>query len=547
MKYLNKTIGSLAGILLLASCAGKLDITPPNSITDEQITELMESGDDATVTMIMNAIAAPMITYFNYSGINGTASSDGRYRSQQGLDYMRNLEGNDIVFGDNNNGLFGMAEYQFNNFTSADVDKNSPYWYCGAIGINKANQLLGYMTKEMADARDDFKDGRVRGLAVRAFEYLSLAENYQDAYLQGGENKLGLSLYDTYDPLQDNKARSTLKETYDFIKADLEECVDLLNAAGTGYTTDNLEDFDLGLINFLRARTYLECGDYSDAITACNAIINSGAYSFIKQENYGGHNTGEDMTGANIEILPHTNAFLSVRNNPETILGFIRTSSYNLTTFSSWLNPFGTGYGGSSRGYARIDNVLYEKISDDDFRQDCFYTGEVGDFYYEANTTTSRVCDYINLKFANTHGLSDDGMSSTTKANVGNVEFCKFRLSEVYLMLAEAYLGNGNESAAISTLNTLLAARTREGATTLTCDNYPSMSGLTTLEKIQLQWRIEMWGEGGREFYNNKRWNIPVDRTGSSNHVTKSTYPVSGMTLEIPEDEINTNPLCVQN
>jgi len=114
-------------------------------------------------------------------------------------------------------------------------------------------------------------------------------------------------------------------------------------------------------------------------------------------------------------------------------------------------------------------------------------------------------------------------------------------------MKAEAQAQSGDSNGAKSSLNKLLAARTKANATTLTCDNYPSMSGLTALQMVQLQTRIELWGEGGREFFNNKRWGIAVDRTGSSNHVDKGTYPVSKMTLQIPEEEMLYNPLCKQN
>ena len=110
-------------------------------------------------------------------------------------------------------------------------------------------------------------------------------------------------------------------------------------------------------------------------------------------------------------------------------------------------------------------------------------------------------------------------------------------------MLAEAQLGLGNESGAKSTLNTLLAARTRTGAPTLTCDNYSSMKGLSTKEKIQLQWRIEMWGEGGREFFNNKRWGVNVDRTSSPTHISSvKTWSCDKMTLELPQRELEDNP-----
>jgi len=114
-------------------------------------------------------------------------------------------------------------------------------------------------------------------------------------------------------------------------------------------------------------------------------------------------------------------------------------------------------------------------------------------------------------------------------------------------MKAEAQAQSGDDQGAEETLNVLLAARTKSGSTTLTCDNYPAMAGLSALEKVQLQSRIELWGEGGREFYNNKRWNIEVNRASSATHVDKSTYPVSKMTLQIPLDEIMYNDKMVQN
>ncbi|WP_432712894.1 RagB/SusD family nutrient uptake outer membrane protein, partial [Pedobacter sp.] len=121
------------------------------------------------------------------------------------------------------------------------------------------------------------------------------------------------------------------------------------------------------------------------------------------------------------------------------------------------------------------------------------------------------------------------------------------RVSEVLLMKAEAQAQSGDAGAAKATLNVLLAARTKQGQTPLTCDTYASMAGMTPLQMVQLQSRIELWGEGGHEFYNNKRWNIAVDRTSSANHIDKSTYPVAKMTLQIPMDEMLYNEKAVQN
>ena len=167
---------------------------------------------------------------------------------------------------------------------------------------------------------------------------------------------------------------------------------------------------------------------------------------------------------------------------------------------------------------------------------------DFGDYAYPTAGTIRFIPAYTNLKFAATHGIG-----TNDKKNVGTVTCYYMRTSEVLLMKAEAQAQNNDATGAKTTLNKLLAARTKTGATTLTCDNYSGMSGLNALQMVQLQTRIELWGEGGREFFNNKRWGIAIDRTSSTNHVDKGTYAVSKMTLQIPEEEMLYNPLCVQN
>ena len=253
---------------------------------------------------------------------------------------------------------------------------------------------------------------------------------------------------------------------------------------------------------------------------------------------YGGvNNVG---TATNPEIRPETNGFLYNNVNPEVILGW--PVGQALTAHNGWMNPFGEGNGGLGEGYARIDNRLYEKIDNRDYRKNCFMATEFGDYAYPTNGTVRLIPAYTNLKFAATHGIG-----TNDKKNVGTVTCYYMRSSEVLLMKAEAQAQAGSSNEAKATLNQLLAARTKSCETPLTCDTYSSMAWLNALHMVQLQTRIELWGEGGREFFNNRRWGIPVDRTSSSNHVDKGTYPVSKMTLQIPEEEMLYNPLCVQN
>ncbi|MFT3749426.1 MAG: RagB/SusD family nutrient uptake outer membrane protein [Agriterribacter sp.] len=521
-------------ILLFSACSKKLEVTPPNNIYDQQIADLLASGDTASIRKVMGSMANAMPLLFNYAGGTGVADM---YYTNLGMDVNRSLEGNDIVLGDHTgmDVLWGAVEYGLGDFITAANGKNIIYWNYAWVCITQANQMLNYLTENAVGNNNFLKDCRARGLVVRAYAYNYLMENYQDAFLQGGKDKLGVMLYDTFNPSQPNKARATSAETYAFIKKDLTEAITLLQAAGVGYTAVTT-DIDLGVANFLLARVSVWTGDWPTAITACNDILSNNA-SLMTQAQYGGKNTG---TPTDPVFLPETNGFLNNSVNPEVILGFPLGQAN--THFTSYMNCFGNGNGGLLTAYKRIDNRLYEKIADDDYRKDAFMLAPFGNYTYVPSGTVASIPSYTNSKFAATHGLG-----STDKKEVGASTCYYMRRSEVLLMKAEAEAQGVSEDAAKTTLNILLAARTRSGGTTLTCDNYPAMAGLTALQMVQLQTRIELWGEGGREFYNNKRWNIPVDRASSANHVIKGTYQVSGMTLQIPENEMLYNPLAEQN
>ena len=536
---MKKSIILLSSICLLglSSCANKLDITPTNNITDEQIQDLLANGTDEEVELVMGSMANGMPQRFRSNGINGIGASDLRYYDIQGLDFMRCLSGNDMVYGTVTTSGFGSEQYKFINIRNSDQTAVSTYWYWAWANITAANKMLFYLEDEaVVNAKASLQKYRAWGLVVRAYSYNFLMENYQDAYLLGGSEKLGIMLYDTYNPSQENKARSSAKETFDFIKKDINEAITLLNAAGVGYTADKT-DIDMAVAKFVLARVSLNIGDWSTAISACNDIMNQYT-TFIPEAAYGGKNTGTVEEPA---FIPEDNAFLNNEVNPEAILGW--PVGEGLTTYAYWLNCFGSRFsGGSTTTYARIDNRLYEQIAEQDFRKDAFMSEDFGDYVYEPDFQTMFIPVYTNTKFAATQGI---GTTDKTKANT--VTDCYMRMSEVLLMKADAEAQSGNETAAKATLNQLLAARTRTGATALTCDTYPAMQGLSALQMVQLQTRIEMWGEKGLEYYNNKRWGIPVDRTSSSTHVEKGGYSVAQMTLQIPDDEMFYNPLCVQN
>lgn len=553
MKKIIKSIAFIAGVTILASCADRLEVTPPNSIYDEQIKELLENGTAAQKETILKAIVNPMAQYFNNydrNNVCSTGSANVMNYSYPGIEWGRSLMGNDVALGYDleSYDLAGRDLYQFvTDYRIGNSNTNYCHWTTYAYAINQANSVLGYMTEELAQTDNLFKDGRARALLIRAYSYMCMMEEYQDAYLLGGKDKLGLSIYKVYDPKQPAVARSTSEETWNFIKGDIQEAVSLLTNAGVKYTAGraNAEDFDLGVANFLLARASLLTGDYATCVSACKAIISSGAYSFIKPENYGGRNTGAWTPTSDIEVSPATNAFTNINVNPETILGYAVTSSFyaQAAVFFGLTSMF-TTYS-SSKSTARIDDRLYNKISDKDVRKDAFLNFEVGDYKFPVNGAVAKIPSYASMKFSSTDALNNDGTAGAgTPASTTKCDYTKFRLSEVYLMLAEALCQTNADGEAQNILNELLAARAKEGET-LTIDDYKSAG--STLEIVKLQWRIEMWGEGGREYYNNKRWGVNVDRSGSTVHPKIVSYPANKMTLAMPERELQDNSECVDN
>jgi starch-binding outer membrane protein, SusD/RagB family len=541
MKKIKLYIVCALGVVFLffCGCSKKLDVAPPNNITDQQIKDLLASGDTAKIRLVIEGMANSMPLLFNYSGIPNMGSADVSYYTNQGLDVMRSLEGNDMVLG-NQTGLgtlAGSTEYDLGNFQSEnDERENAAYWYYAWTIITKANQLLNYLPNNIV-ANNTFLEGaKASGLVIRAYAYNFLMENYQDAYILGGNTKLGMPIYTTFNPYQPYLARASAADTYKFIKGDLDTAISLLTTAGIGYTIPNPSDIDLGVANFILARVSIVTGDWPTAITACNNIL-SHYPDFMTQAQYGSKNTG---TASNPIFDPTQNGFLNNAQDPEVILGF--PVGVANTAFVDLMDPFGGSYGGRLTAYKRIDDRLYNMLASTDYRKDAFQGNTpFGNYTYPQDGTVNTLPSYINFKFASTQGFDGVGIHSDQTT-------CQYmRSSEVLLMKAEAQAKSGDGSGAENTLNILLAARTRTGATPLTCANYPSMAGMTALQMVELQTRMEMWGERGLEFYNNKRWNIPVDRTGSTDHVNFNKLPVSGMTIQIPENEMNNNPKMVQN
>jgi len=127
--------------------------------------------------------------------------------------------------------------------------------------------------------------------------------------------------------------------------------------------------------------------------------------------------------------------------------------------------------------------------------------------------------------------------------SIGDVPY--MRAAEMYLIEAEAEARRGQDGLAAKALYTL--AVNRNPSYTIS-----TKTGTALINEIMDQRRIELWGEGFR-FYDLKRTNSTLDRTGANHNVSYAniiTMPAGDKQWQflIPQDEINIgNGTVIQN
>jgi hypothetical protein len=518
------------GLWAFTSCADYLDQEPANQVSQEQIMAILASGDSIQIDIILGGLASGLPNWI-HRDLGGSETRNNSYLNFQYA--YHSLQGYDIAVYELGDKSFGYDAYRYHAAAFRTPLTVQNEWRFGWKCVAEANRMLGLLPDEVVGSNKRLKNYKASALTLRAFAYNFLMENYRGAYQSSGE---GLMIYDkiggTY------KSYSTAGETYDFIKKDLADAVRLygeseIGESKDGYTVANTEDLDLAVANFVRAHVSLTTGDYATAIAASNAIL-AKYPKLISVDNYGGKNTG---TATEPVFQAKANAFLDFETNPEIIFGFHRVVG-NRNAHNIWMNIFGSNYGGESGDYGRIVNTLYDAIAPTDVRKGAFVSSEFVNYVYphsDGTTGVRTIPTYANLKYAANY--ASDG--SRDAVQLSTTDVCYMRVSEVLLIKAEAQAASGDETGAKNTLNTLLAARSTDA--TLTCDNY----GVTgnALELVKLQWRIEMWGENGLEFYNNKRWNVSAVRNPSTSiHSDAATITTELLIYPIPANETLYNP-----
>lgn len=493
MKNLNKLLFPLAVLTLTMGACKKdyLYTTPTDAVSS-----------DAVFTTTTNAMAAlngiHRSLYIQYS----RQEEGGQGAVNLNIDYM----GEDIV---NTVSTTAYGVHKWVTHRSASNGNNSFIYTFYYRIIANANLIIDNIdAAEGSDA--DKKAIKGEALTYRAWAHFVLVQVFGKRYDAAGNNtQAGVPIMNTSKVEgTPGKARATVEAVYTQINSDLDAAI----ASFAGSTARaNKSHFNINVAKGIKARVALTQGKW--AIAAQNAL--------------------EARTGltlmTNAEYLSGFNSY----TNQEWMWGS-KQQEDQTTYFYSFFAYLGTFNSTANRtNPKRINSALYNQITTTDVRKGLWDpTGTNATFSLPVGVVTNSTASYRQKKFA---------VAGTT--SVGDV--VNMRVAEMFLIEAEARVRLAIDGAASETANAqavlFTLAKNRDASYVLSTN-----TGAALLNEILIQRRVELWGEGFR-FFDLKRMNAPLDRTGGNATIALSgvlNVPAGGVEWQwaLPQAEIDSNP-----
>ena len=552
MKRIYKNI--VAAALLVAgvsACSSRLDVNNPNYFTKDDIKDILQGGDEEKKDKVVAGLVSVLPGYINIynAALNGGYSNGYAYESN--FELRRFMQSGDVVEGSSaNKGTYNQWYQNSPSVTywqTNDDIQNYGYYLGPVYKITNAIKAMQYLTDDNVKEDKKMKGYQAQALTMKAIGYMLLMERYTDLQDVTSETKQGWPIYNDYaynpatEPKSVAETWATIKEYFDKAVKSFHESSIGTKGYLSGHTSDVVYSINCAVAQYYRCRAAMDRKDWATVIDGATELL-SYYPNFIKASDYGMDQSKlasvaarNDNGWCGKEYNAEENAFYNWEKNPEGIFGSARGSSSMF-----WTNGGFNALKRGPSGYYQVDADIYNALSDNDCRKACILADDFENYpiySYENNDSTwfsYTMPKYTSLKWAASSSIGHNGEMHDNKYTVSDNIY--LRTSAVWLMLAEAYAQSGQDAMAKQTLNKLLEARTIEGRPTMTCDN--TMAGMSTMDMVKLQWRIEMWGEGDWAFYNQKRWGTQHKR--GANHWSKTQ--ISHFTWEIPQKERIGNP-----
>lgn len=389
--------------------------------------------------------------------------------------------GDDLKLSPSNSGRYLYA-FQWNSVESTgDV---ADFWNRAYITINRANNILDNI-EGITDGTEAQRN-QIMGeaLFLRALSHFDLVRFFAQQYnFTGDQSHLGVPYMET--SVISQPARNTVAQVYSKVVDDLTDAISLMTInPGNAYSVTNWS------AKALLARVYLYMEDWDNASTLAQDVIDNSGKILVPNADYLGMWSSENSSESLFELR-----FTGTDNNATNQLGYAYQHE---------------GYGDLWPTDDALDMYVV-----DDVRTGWFYV-------HEGNVYTNK---FIGKN------ASKPGQEVNTPI---------LRLSEVYLIAAEAYAERSMWTEAQDMLNDIVQ-RANPAASDI------SLTGDALKERIKLERRKELIFEGHRLF-DIARWKQDLVRGADCTlNVCSVTYPDSRFAFPIPKREMDANPNMVQN
>ena len=500
------TIEDVYGMTIQKSSYNSLTIERNAVNTMATINADMIIGDkpDVFFSGCMNAIHNDIQSYV-YSNMSHN------YFGQKSFDYLTSLMGNDMVM----TGRYAMSLYHYLfDYWQQEYGATRNRWEEYYRHINRANGMLRvFSDNETNPAVLKYK---AVALALRGYAYLHLSYLYGLPYYMGADDTVwgkGHKYDNASTPcvpiiteeIIGDQPRSTVGQVYDLLMGDLKEAYDLFVQCGMEKTATPT-DIDGCFAAMYLARAHMIKHEWAEAAKYAQVIID------------------------NVPILTSASDILqgfSSISLPDIVYGCEITSD-NSTVYYSWfsqMDMFGDGY--AAVGVPRVAfKPFIDCMSDTDIRLDWFWTPRnTSKLRSEFGNVSTLSHDYQSCKFI---GAGRSNVSGGYGAGWELGDYIYLRSEEAHFIKAEAlaHMGDAN---AVKVLNDFMVTRDPNYAYTFT-------DKAALIEEINYQKRVEFWGEG-IEYLDNRRLNIPIDRTDATwgtanNHM-------DGGKMKLTQDDCN--------
>ncbi|OFX17106.1 MAG: hypothetical protein A2033_13610 [Bacteroidetes bacterium GWA2_31_9] len=484
MKYIKFII---IGLITVTSCKKVLDIEPVQDIPNE--------------LAIQSTLDLKNVLNGAYDGFQSVMSGN--------LVMFADLLADDTEVNQDRLNPFGTLEI-YRRETSVQIGILRDIWKSAYNTINRANNIIYAIDNQtINDDEFDMYKNQLKGeaLFLRAVTYFEICRFWAlpyDVSKPGGNNQLGLPYREIPIFSKDDDmslARSSVEDVYSKVIRDLKDAENLLTSAGiisSGNESTPASPYlsrgraSAMACNAYLSRIYFQKGDYQNASSYANIVINSEIYSMDSLTQKAFQSTGEEYAG---EVI-----FQLINTSKDQVNNIV----YNYYSSSNVAPLF-------SANAIALKNLY---LSYDKRRQDA---------------------QYISI-----NGITNKGYPKKYKNALNSIitnNICILRLSELHLIRAESnYLTNGNISDAYDSYK---AVRERAIGSVKYNGELPILwTDNDFLKKVRDERRMELIFEGDR-YHNLKRLQLPLR--------DNIAYNNSSLIFKIPQEEMSGNTLMVQN